>query len=98
MAKAEDLLSLVAGVTDYEELLKLTDGIKDYEEFLSLVEYAIFKTTGVTNQNLINHATFEKMFTKLPKKDGQFLLDLAIDYEEFPPDNVKDYQKIIDQK
>jgi len=70
--------------------------ISDYTDFLELLTDKLYETSGAVR---IRHTTctphYIQMFKKLPTREAHELLDLAIKYDEFHPDSVALFRKVI---
>jgi len=70
-----------------------------YEMFSQLLEDCLYETIGHirSSPNTCSTHTVE-MLKKLDLNTANFLLDQAEFHEEFHPDNIKYYRKLITQK
>jgi len=68
----------------------------DREAFLKRLSDAIWKTIRVARSTSAIHK--KQMFEKLPKKEAQELLNEAKYYQEFHPDRIEQFQRIINEK
>ena len=70
-----------------------------YDDFIKQLNDSLYKTTGkILAQQTTCHIHFRKMFEKLPITEGLSILNKAKKFEEFHPDNIKIYEKIIQNK
>lgn len=85
------------------EMKKFSDYVNEnnseYQKFLKELDDAMFKTIRKLRSSRDTCCThFQKMFTKLPIDEANKLLDKAEKFEEFHPDNIKFYRKIVNKK